>query len=120
MTTAIISKLVLIIPQNHLPQQALDSLVREREGTSKMFFEETPLTDDRAPLSEVVKDYQSLHVIAVLAVLPSYNLHHFRNNDRILALHSTPIPHSKLRSYDPARQEAAQFYYTYLSSRKRR
>ncbi len=113
-------KPVLIFPRKSLQQEALDQLVTERDGNSMMFFEETPLSDDFGPLSEVVKDYQSFHVVAVLAMLPHYNLHHFRKDDQILALHSTPIFPLKLRSYDLARQEAATFYNHYLSSKKRR
>ncbi len=120
MNKAIISKPVLIIPCNSLPQQALDSLVRERGGTPMMFFEETPFSDDRDSLPKVVDDYRSLHVVGVLAALPQYNYHHFRNNDLILALHSAPISSLRLRSYDSAKQEAARFYNNYLDSKKRR
>ncbi len=120
MNKAIITKPVLIIPRNSLPQQALDGLVRERGGTPMMFFEETPLYDDYNSLPQVVDNYRSLYVVGVLAALPRQVFSSFRRDKEILAFHDVLIPSSKLGNYNFATREAAAFFNRYLHSQRSR
>ncbi len=119
MNNSIISKPVLIIPRHPLPQEVLEGLVQERGGSSQIFFEETPFSDEES-LSGLVPHYQSLHLVGVLAVLPRYVFPYVRSNDKVLALHDAYIPRSKLEKYDLPQREAAQFFNNYLYSRKRK
>ncbi len=120
MNKPLISKPVLIIPRHPLPQEVLEGLVQERGGSSRIFFEETPFSDEEESLPGLVRHYQTLHLVGVLATLPRYTFPYFRSNENILALHDTYIPRSKMEKYDPPRREAAQFFNTYLHSLKRK
>lgn len=119
MNKPLISKPVLIIPRHSLPQEILEGLVRERGGSSRIFFEETPFSDDES-LPGLVRHYQTLHLVGVLATLPRYTFPYFRSNENILALHDTYVPRSQQEKYDLPRREAARFFNNYIHSLKRK